>query len=66
MVEPQIRYDAGAAYDRYMGIWRLAGGMFLSWPAPLPGLQWIDVGSGNGAFIELLVERCAPAEVQGN
>ena len=29
------------------------------------GLCWIDVGCGNGAFTELLVERCAPNEVQG-
>jgi ubiquinone/menaquinone biosynthesis C-methylase UbiE len=28
-------------------------------------LRWIDVGCGNGAFTELLVERCAPAEVVG-
>ena len=34
-------------------------------PAPLAGLRWIDVGCGNGAFTELVVERCAPAEVQG-
>ena len=25
----------------------------------------MDVGCGNGAFTELLVERCRPAEVQG-
>src|SRR4051794_33711937 len=29
------------------------------------GLRWIDVGCGNGAFTELLVERCAPATVHG-
>jgi len=29
------------------------------------GLRWIDIGCGNGAFTELLVERCAPVEVQG-
>jgi SAM-dependent methyltransferase len=66
MVEQQIRYDDGAAYERYMGNWsRLAGQMFLDWLAPLPGLRWIDVGCGTGAFTELLVERCAPAEVRG-
>ncbi len=49
-----------------MGVWsQLAGATFLDWLAPLPDLQWIDVGCGNGAFTELLVERCAPAEVQG-
>jgi len=28
-------------------------------------MGWLDVGCGNGAFTELLVERCAPATVQG-
>jgi SAM-dependent methyltransferase len=42
-----------------------AGDIFLDWLAPKPGLRWIDVGCGNGAFTELLIERCAPAEVQG-
>jgi ubiquinone/menaquinone biosynthesis C-methylase UbiE len=66
MVEHQIRYDDGAAYERYMGGWsRLAGEMFLNWLAPLPGLRWIDIGCGNGAFTELLVDQRAPAEVQG-
>ena len=66
MVQPQIRYDDGAAYERMMGAWsRIAGEIFLDWLAPPPGLRWIDVGCGTGAFTELLVERCAPAEVQG-
>src|SRR6266567_3579978 len=66
MVQPQIRYDDGAAYERMMGAWsRIAGEIFLDWLAPPLGLRWIDVGCGSGAFTELLVERCAPAEVQG-
>jgi ubiquinone/menaquinone biosynthesis C-methylase UbiE len=66
MAEQQIRFDDGAAYERMMGIWsRLAGDIFLDWLAPRSGLRWIDIGCGNGAFTELLVERCAPAEVQG-
>ena len=44
---------------------RLAGDLFLEWLAPRLGLRWIDIGCGNGAFTELLIERCAPAEVQG-
>ena len=49
-----------------MGIWsRFAGEIFLDWLAPPSGLRWIDIGCGNGAFTELLVERCAPVEVQG-
>jgi ubiquinone/menaquinone biosynthesis C-methylase UbiE len=28
-------------------------------------LRWIDIGCGNGAFTELLVEHCSPLEVHG-
>lgn len=66
MAEQEIRFDDGAAYEQMMGIWsRSAGEIFLDWLAPLPGLRWIDIGCGNGAFTELLVKRCTPAEVQG-
>jgi ubiquinone/menaquinone biosynthesis C-methylase UbiE len=66
MVEQKIPFDDGTAYEQMMGIWsRLAGEIFIDWLAPPPGLRWIDVGCGNGAFTQLLVERCAPAEVQG-
>ena len=66
MATDQIRFDDGAAYERYMGEWsRLAGVAFLDWLAPTSGLRWLDVGCGNGAFTEMLVERCAPASVQG-
>ena len=66
MATDQIRFDNGAAYERYMGKWsQLAGEVFLDWLAPKPGLRWLDVGCGNGAFTEMLVERCAPVSVQG-
>jgi SAM-dependent methyltransferase len=65
-VTNQIRFDDGAAYERYMGEWsRLVGETFLGWLALQSGLRWLDVGCGNGAFTEMLVERCAPASVQG-
>ena len=66
MGEIQIRYDDGVAYERMMGSWsRAAGELFLDWLGPSCGLRWIDVGCGTGAFTELLIERCAPAEVEG-
>src|SRR5512133_75775 len=66
MQSNQTRFNDGAASERYMGTWRqLAGKMFLDWLAPKNGLRWLDVGCGNGAFTEMLVERCAPASVQG-
>jgi len=65
MAEP-FRFDDGAAYERHMGTWsRFAGDVFLDWLAPKPGLRWVDIGCGNGAFSERIVERCAPIEVHG-
>jgi ubiquinone/menaquinone biosynthesis C-methylase UbiE len=66
MVEQAIHFDDGDVYERTMGVWsRLAGALFLDWLNPRPGMRWIDVGCGSGAFTELLVQRCAPAETQG-
>lgn len=66
MTEPQIRFDDGVAYERMMGAWsQLAGEQFLDWIAPAPGQRWVDVGCGNGAFTELIVNRCAPDAVDG-
>ncbi len=66
MAETQIRFDDGAAYERMMENWsRRAGEIFINWLAPSPALRWVDVGCGNGAFTELLVARCSPAEVHG-
>jgi SAM-dependent methyltransferase len=64
MAEPQIRFEDGAGYERMMGIWsRLAGDIFLDWLAPRPGLRWIDIGCGNGAFTEAVIARCAPRAI---
>ena len=49
-----------------MAVWsRLAGQVFLDWLSPATGQRWIDVGCGNGAFTELLIQRCEPREAQG-
>ncbi len=66
MAAETITFDDGEAYEDFMGKWSLlAGHAFLDWLAPARGLRWLDVGCGNGAFTELLVERCAPREVLG-
>jgi SAM-dependent methyltransferase len=66
MTEQEINFDDPRAYEQRMGVWsRLAGQIFLDWLAPCPGLRWVDIGCGGGAFTEVIVERCRPAEVQG-
>jgi ubiquinone/menaquinone biosynthesis C-methylase UbiE len=66
MAQQQVVFNDGAAYERMMGLWsRLAGNIFIDWLAPVPGLRWVDVGCGNGAFTELVTERCKPAEIHG-
>ena len=66
MAQQPIRFADGTAYQRAMGVWsEIAGHVFLDWLAPDPGQRWIDVGCGNGAFTSLLIQRHAPAEVQG-
>jgi ubiquinone/menaquinone biosynthesis C-methylase UbiE len=66
MNQQQIRFDNGAAYERYMGKWsQLVGAAFLDWLNPGPGLRLLDVGCGNGAFTDMFATRCAPASVSG-
>jgi ubiquinone/menaquinone biosynthesis C-methylase UbiE len=66
MAEQQIRFDDGAAYERMMGVWSgIAGKVFLDWLQPAKNLTWADIGCGNGAFTQLIVERCVPKRVFG-
>jgi SAM-dependent methyltransferase len=62
--QPQIRFEDGAAYEEYMGVWsRKLGEAFLDWLSPPKGLSWLDVGCGNGAFTALLAERAVPSAI---
>jgi ubiquinone/menaquinone biosynthesis C-methylase UbiE len=64
MSDAGFMFNDGAAYERLMGRWsRLVGDQFLDWIAVPKGARWLDVGCGNGAFTETLIERCAPASV---
>jgi len=65
LTDNAIRFDDGASYELLMGRWSLlAGAQFIDWIAAPGQSRWLDVGCGNGAFTELVVERCQPASVQ--
>jgi SAM-dependent methyltransferase len=66
MDAPKIVFEDGAGYEKMMGVWsRLVGDVFLDWLQPAAGAHWVDVGCGNGAFTQAIVDRCAPAAVTG-
>lgn len=61
-----VRFDDGAAYEHLMGRWSLlVADPFLDWLGLPAGAHWLDVGCGNGAFAQRVLERCAPASVLG-
>jgi ubiquinone/menaquinone biosynthesis C-methylase UbiE len=56
----------GAAYELVTGRWsRVAGAVFLDWLSLPPGLRWVDVGCGTGAFTELVLQRSNPRALSG-
>jgi ubiquinone/menaquinone biosynthesis C-methylase UbiE len=64
MADNTISFTDGAAYDQLMAPWsRAVGKQFLDWLALPPGLRWLDVGCGTGAFTELLLGEANPREV---
>ena len=66
MTDTSNMFTDGKAYERMMGRWsRVAGGLFLDWLKQPDQLRWLDVGCGNGAFTEELINRCHPAAVDG-
>ncbi len=65
MNDKTIRFDDGASYEIMMGGWtRLVGERFLDWIKVPDGKSWLDIGCGNGAFTEMLIEHCKPSRVQ--
>jgi ubiquinone/menaquinone biosynthesis C-methylase UbiE len=66
MSDKTIVFDDGASYERMMGVWsRGVGADFLDWLAPAKAWRWADVGCGNGAFSQLVFDRCAPESLDG-
>lgn len=60
-----MRFQDGESYESMMGVWSaLVGAPFLDWLNVPAGARWADVGCGNGASTELIVDRTKPALVE--
>ncbi|MBD8065925.1 class I SAM-dependent methyltransferase [Devosia sp. PTR5] len=60
-----MRFDDGEGYEAMMGVWSaLIGADFLDWLAVPDGSEWADIGCGNGASTELIVEWTKPTSVE--
>lgn len=54
------------AYELRIGRWsRLVAREFLDWLAPGPGLDWLDVGCGDGALSDRVLAQCDPGSLIG-
>ncbi len=59
-------FGDGAGYERMMGRWsRKVGRQFLEWCGTEPGLDWLDVGCGNGAYTEEIIAHSQPRSICG-
>ncbi|KKB84037.1 hypothetical protein VW29_12270 [Devosia limi DSM 17137] len=62
----QMQFQDGESYETMMGVWSaLTGTVFLDWLNVPPGARWADIGCGNGASTELIVNRAQPQWVEG-
>ncbi|MEO5807555.1 methyltransferase domain-containing protein [Devosia sp.] len=60
-----MQFQDGERYEAMMGVWSaLVGTIFLDWLNVPAGAKWADVGCGNGASTELIIDRARAALVE--
>ena len=64
MTGVSIKFDNPEAYDQWMGVLtKIVGDRFLTWLQPNTSKHWIDIGCGNGASTEQILEKCSPSVI---
>jgi SAM-dependent methyltransferase len=62
----QDTWNSGDNYDLYVGRWsQHVADVFVRWLGIQPERSWLDVGSGTGAIISLILVLLGPAMVVG-
>jgi len=66
MTENRDQWDAGSAYEEFMGRWsRRLAVQFVSWLKIPHGAYWLDVGCGTGSLASAICKDANPASVVG-
>lgn len=61
----EMRFEDGESYESMMGVWSaLVGAPFLDWLNVPEGAKWADIGCGNGASTEVIVNNAKPVLVE--
>lgn len=63
---PKERWEAGGAYERYVGRWsRMVATEFLAWLSVPAHREWVDVGCGTGGLVATILQQGNPHNVIG-
>ena len=63
---PPRLWASGDVYEPYVGRWsRLVARELIAWLDRPAGGRWLDVGCGTGALSQTVLDRAAPAAVNG-
>jgi ubiquinone/menaquinone biosynthesis C-methylase UbiE len=59
-------WDNAEAYQVLIGRWsREVAYEFIKWLAPVPGINWLDIGCGTGALSQVILQNAEPFAVKG-
>jgi len=59
-------WENAEAYNSFIGRWsREVAAEFIKWLAPVPGINWLDIGCGTGSLSQAILQNAEPFAVKG-